>query len=592
MSTFSISILHNHLNSVSEVLKNNTQISSQNDLHLMCNNSFFQWHQNILGLIHREVNDSFSLSFSGSQLHGIILKKECDNFSACNSYSYSTPNCKITLADRLSWLEELMQFSSVNSLLSSMPVNVIVTNTALQSPVSGELQISSCCSTGASSPFRAGVHTGTSGVSGKGLRIIVTDSQNFSLSIVPNRKTVVYLVDNNIPVIQYLCINNGIYCFSGPLHSFHNFVDMCTDAILLPEIIPAVINSLKTDRNFINCSTLKIKLIPKALLSMVPICDATIPNRLELNTSKPITVAMLPGKSASLRFSVPGLLGCDGKKISGIKPGKTQLSISYDETSPPIFTQTIEVYEIFKVKSITLSCSKTTIYKNDRFTVSASFFPSNSVDISSQKWDISNRSVLTPNSDGNFTAVGSGTATITVNVGSVKSSITVTVLESAERISLPSKSVSLKVTASPMKFEPGILPSSAKNGNITCTVSNSSVADYDPYSKQIIPISEGTAYLQIVLSVNGLVKDTASVAINVLPKYRVQNPTHTLVFTIMLTIISIFTVYTILNPIVCIAAFVFAVWHMISQRFSHNSLITSLVCIAVLIVINVLIYLV
>ena len=107
-------------------------------------------------------------------------------------------------------------------------------------------------------------------------------------------------------------------------------------------------------------------------------------------------------------------------------------------------------------------------------------------------WSSGNRSVATVDQTGNVTAVGNGTAIITVRTdNSLTATCTVTVSTAVANISLNKTSLALAPEVSETLIAT-ITPSSASNQSITWSSNNTSVATVD-YNGKVSAIAKGTA---------------------------------------------------------------------------------------------------
>lgn len=142
------------------------------------------------------------------------------------------------------------------------------------------------------------------------------------------------------------------------------------------------------------------------------------------------------------------------------------------------------------------------INKGDSLKLNATVLPSNAT-FKNLIWTSSNPSVATVDSSGLVTAVGTGTATITVTNGNIKSQATINVIGG---ISLDKEEAIIKVNET-IKLNATV---NSSNKNITWTSDNYNIATVDS-NGSVIP--KRTGVVNITAS-NGIDKATAKITIN------------------------------------------------------------------------------
>jgi len=128
------------------------------------------------------------------------------------------------------------------------------------------------------------------------------------------------------------------------------------------------------------------------------------------------------------------------------------------------------------VTGVTLSSQSLTLNTGNTSTLTATVSPSNATN-KNVTWSTSNSSVATVSSSGVVTAVGKGTANITVTTadGGYTATCSVTVNQPVTGVSLNVQSLALN-TGDTSTLTATVSPSNANNKNVTWSTSNSSVA--------------------------------------------------------------------------------------------------------------------
>ena len=162
-------------------------------------------------------------------------------------------------------------------------------------------------------------------------------------------------------------------------------------------------------------------------------------------------------------------------RITGIKPGETEITCSADGTSVTCFV-TVDY------PSVTLNKSRITLYRGQTFKLSA--------DVSSNvnpKWKSNKKSVATVDQNGNVTAIKNGTATITATVDGISSSCEVIVKK--PHITLSSQELTMKVGTT------ATITATVSSGNYpTWSTSNTNILSINSKG-QITALKTGKAYV-------------------------------------------------------------------------------------------------
>lgn len=166
------------------------------------------------------------------------------------------------------------------------------------------------------------------------------------------------------------------------------------------------------------------------------------------------------------------------------------------------------------VTSISLDKSNTTISKGSTETLTATVYPANATN-KSVTWSSNNPSVATVNSNGTITAVGTGTAIITVKTvdGGKTAACTVTVTEpivSVTSVVLNKSNITIS-KGSTETLTAIVYPANATNKSVTWSSNNPSVATVNS-NGVVTAVGAGTAIIT-VRTVDGNQTATCSVAV-------------------------------------------------------------------------------
>lgn len=175
-------------------------------------------------------------------------------------------------------------------------------------------------------------------------------------------------------------------------------------------------------------------------------------------------------------------------KITAVKEGSAYVTIT-TPTGESVKVKVIVTKETIKVTGISLNKTNVTLNVGDTLKLTATIKPNDATN-KAVTWKSSNTNVVTVSQSGKLTAVGEGTATITVTSkdGSYKATCKVTVIGKeviVEDTTVKVTGVSLNKTnldlivGDTITLTATVKPSNATNKNVTWTSSNTNVATVD-----------------------------------------------------------------------------------------------------------------
>ena len=221
---------------------------------------------------------------------------------------------------------------------------------------------------------------------------------------------------------------------------------------------------------------------------VIPVTSVSL-NKTELTIEKgkseTLTATVSPSdatdKTVSWKSSNTSVATVDQNgKVTAVNAGSAVITVTTKDGSK---TATCNVTVVIPVTSVSLNKTELTIEKGKSETLTATVSPSDATD-KTVSWKSSNTSVVTVDQNGRVTAVGAGSAVITVTTkdGSKTATCNVTVV-------IPVTSVSLNKTE--LTIEKGksetltatVSPSDATNKVVTWQSSNNSIATVDQNGK-------------------------------------------------------------------------------------------------------------
>lgn len=164
--------------------------------------------------------------------------------------------------------------------------------------------------------------------------------------------------------------------------------------------------------------------------------------------------------------------------------------------------------------ALSINKTSTTLNKGATETLTVTRTPS-SVSYPTLTWSSSNTSVATVNSSGVVTAVGNGTATITVTTTdgtNISKTCSVTVRTPVTGVTVSPTTLTLNVGGT-YTLAKTISPSGASNQNVVWSTNNTAVATVDSSGK-VTAVGKGTCTITCTSSENSSYKGTCAVTVN------------------------------------------------------------------------------
>lgn len=194
--------------------------------------------------------------------------------------------------------------------------------------------------------------------------------------------------------------------------------------------------------------------------------------------------------------------------VTAKAPGYATITVTTKDNEK---TDICRVLVIQPVSSVKLNKTSATMEMGDTYTLKATVKPSNASN-QAVKWSTSNKKVATVDANGKVTAVGKGTATITVktNDGNKTATFKVTVIKSVTGVSI-SESRAFLYIGKTLTLKATVKPSSASNKKVKWYSSNEKIAKVSQ-SGVVTPLREGTVKIT-VKTVDGGFKKTCTVEI-------------------------------------------------------------------------------
>lgn len=249
-----------------------------------------------------------------------------------------------------------------------------------------------------------------------------------------------------------------------------------------------------------------------------------VPSRMECGTNAAITLEEFPQSALSPKIGDQNILSLRNGKLLARKQGRTDVSV-FSESGQLLQTETVEVYFVKRVTSISLTSDKgPQVLLGDTITIRADCLPQGAVNISKAVWEVIPAQAMRNIGGGRFTTLQPGSCTVRLTIEKVRQEISVTILPAPSDLQLPSE-IRCKENASPQRVSASLLPAGSACRTIRCTVADVRVARWDPVSKCVVPVAEGTTTLEAtVVDPTGKAMFTRKARITILPEHDIVTP--------------------------------------------------------------------
>lgn len=277
-----------------------------------------------------------------------------------------------------------------------------------------------------------------------------------------------------------------------------------------------------------------------------------IPSRLECGTAAPLRLEEFPLSSLSLKISNPQVLRQQNDQLLAGKAGTATVSI-LSERGSILCQESMDVYFVKRVTSITLNAANNgTFLQGDTFRINSVCLPQGSANLSSAVWTASPAGALRNHGDGRFTALMPGKCTVCLTIGKVSQTLGLNIMPLATDLQLPGE-IRFKVNAPAQKVTAALLPHNTGCKEIRCRTIDGSVAQWNPNTKSIVPIAEGTTRLEAtVIGPAGNVLFQKQCPVVILPEKDIVTPPTFLTLAICCAIIAALVIQSSVEAFIAI----------------------------------------
>jgi len=581
-------IKYDYFHSNLSVLQNG-KATSQLSQFSRCNNQPFDvWFSELPQYCIAEANNSFSIDFTGGEIHSLILRSIFTSCEQCNSYKFSREI--INASHRIKWFNELClaihnqshKLSiSISSTITNYSIDKISNNSVFRKLDNTHFIFSDMLDTAVAFSYKSKDYSSD---------IIISNTddhiQQLGLNRASNIPQLVIRLSNDSP--KFLGVNNNAYFISCDSNSMLSIIRNWMCDFILPSYYLTFQRLLASNSTIQTNHNLKTKC--DMLTSTVPYLKLKIDSKIKL------------GQTIAFEFiKYPEDLKCtisaDNQSAASVGKRGTQLFLNPQKEGnyklvarvkehPELFTSAdFLIYRYINVNSIGFNSLPKQIAVGDTFQIQYTVTPTNAHDRNQVSWEIVPQNKTISFQGGNtFAALKPGKCTVTLRVGKASQSISVTILDAAKDIKFDKSSISVKLGNNSSIITTIVSPPNCAVGTIKYHVSDPSILSFDRVNGQIITKAEGSAVLTaVLLDKSGRLVSDCKCNITVTPPKDIITPDPLSVIALLLLIsyILLFSFDTLSNT--CGFAFIVVSIISIIKKRSVYTVVSCIISVVILI---------
>lgn len=440
-----VEIIDNPYTRQLNILVDNKPLSAYSTLEKYMDEPFHYWCEKILPAIHEELNGgSFFFTLKSEKQNLIIMEKICNSVAYCIGFSGSSIDKSTPLTERMSKLNRLIQNNNLTGYRSvnHNAVFVVSQKYAGLKKELAEISIENLFCHVSVKTFFPEEYT-------------FEDSNNTTVFIVCDKCDEERMI-NKIGMKSGFVVSFGEMCgfvkkeddifyFSTTMNNLFNTVFDCFKLVPLNDIFFNCVTTLSYD----------IKEKYKSELSDITGTSPLIipkPESLNVEVGKSVCIKFesdFPGHQFAVsdmyfRYSVDGIIRCDGMRVVGLKEGKSKLLVYQKGQIKPSVELEYNVIFRNRIETIELDESEACIGLGDKTNLKYIFYPDDADNKDEIRFRSENDSIARVSSNGTVVAVSEGTCKIWVTAGNVSDCCVVSVLPHMKRIVFPESEIYIK----------------------------------------------------------------------------------------------------------------------------------------------------
>jgi len=397
-----VEMCFNPYSCTTQILINGRSPSEYSSLIQFMTEPLYLWCNHLFALLYGEINDKFSMIFTGRKFDADILKYLAANDYNCISFKHRTFMTDTPLQKRMILLNEVIKKGGINVNRQRMEVDFILSDVMFRSYIN-ELEIGNKFCYIEKHIFTVSEYNKQTTPS-KYLFILCDD---FSLADKIDSKAKIGFVLKENSTKSFAYFNNSL-CYLN-MKGNDDIFEALFECLLYAPLCDAFVNcilSLNGNRSIVYTDGFRI------LTAIKPLVKVDFPEEVELGRSINIKVYTEPsmGEAPEISFEYDrsGIVNCTNQRIEGIKEGIVNILL-YEKGSKRAFAlKQVKVRKRNRITSLLLSDTNLLLGVGDNKLLAVSYFPENADNSNTIEWLSTDTTVATVNSNGTIHAVSVG----------------------------------------------------------------------------------------------------------------------------------------------------------------------------------------
>lgn len=397
-----VEVCFNPYSCTTQILINGKPPSEYSSLIQFMTEPLYLWCNSLFDLLYSEINDYFSMIFTGRKFDADILKYLATNNDSCISFKHRTFMTDTPLQKRMILLNEVIKKGGINVSRQRIDVDFIISDEKFRRYIN-ELEIGNKFCYIENHIFSVSEYN-KQATSSKYLIILCND---FSIAdkVDCNAKIGFVLKENSSK--SFASFNNNL-CYLG-MKGNDDIFEALFECLLYAPLCDAFVNcisSLDGNRSIVYTDGFRI------LTAIKPLVKVDFPEEVELGRSINIKVYTEPqtGEAPEISFEYDrsGIVNCTNQRIEGIKEGMVNILL-YEKGSNRAFAlKQVKVKKRNRITSLLLSDTNLLLGIGDNKSLAVSYFPENADNSNTIEWLSTDTTVAIVNGNGTIHAVSVG----------------------------------------------------------------------------------------------------------------------------------------------------------------------------------------
>ncbi len=397
-----VEVCFNPYSCTTQILINGKPPSEYSSLIQFMTEPLYLWCNSLFDLLYSEINDKFSMIFTGRKFDADILKYLATNNDNCISFKHRTFMTDTPLQKRMILLNEVIKKGGINVGRQRIDVDYIISDEKFRHYVN-ELEIGNKFCYIENHIFTS-IEYNKQATSSKYL-IILCDDFSIADKVDCNAKIGFVLKENSSK--SFDSFNNNL-CYLD-MKGNDDIFESLFECLLYAPLCDAFVNcisSLDGNRSIVYTDGFRI------LTAIKPLVKVDFPEEVELGRSINIKVYTEPptGETPEISFEYDrsGIVNCTNQRIEGIKEGIVNILLYEIGSNRAFALKQIKVKKRNRITSLLLSDTNLLLGVGDNRSLTVSYFPENADNSNTIEWLSTDTTVATVSSNGTIHAVSVG----------------------------------------------------------------------------------------------------------------------------------------------------------------------------------------